>query len=118
MQNLQQTLERFRSRVNEDLRVKSLIRNWRRMIVVKADDTGEVFTLRVDAGAITRVEPGDHGEDELILLSGDEQLIRGVFAGERNPAKEYLDGALTVLGDEADKMKLDAISVVLWGEIP
>ena len=118
MASLSDTLRAFQERANDNTRVKTLIRSWKRKIVVKSDTSSEVFTMRVEQGRIADVATGDHGDDESIMLSAREEIILAVFSGAKNPAREYTDGRLTVLGDESDKMKLDAICFVLWGDVP
>jgi len=116
MSVLRDTLESFKDRANANPRVHALIRTWQPKIVVKANTSQQVFTMKVAAGRIADIASGDGGDDESIFVSASDDLIRGVFSGTKNPMKEYTDGRLTVLGDEADKIKLDAICLVLWGK--
>jgi len=38
-----------------------------------------------------------------------------VFSGDYNPAHALIDGELAVFSNEKDKVKLEAITMVIWG---
>jgi hypothetical protein len=39
-----------------------------------------------------------------------------LFSGRITPTEPYLNGTLRVLGSEEDVMRLDFISLMIWGE--
>lgn len=114
--NLGDCLRAFQTTFNENGRVKKLIKNWSRMIVVEGTDTGAVLTMAVDDLLMTAVLEGAHpnGENPIHLQAQQETLIR-IFSGDYNPAHALIDGELAVFSSEKDKVKLEAITMVIWG---
>lgn len=111
-------LERFRDRVNAHARLPLLLRGWSRSIVVEALDTGDTATLIVRDTKITEVL-GESREDpeHPITVQGDLEMLCGIFDGTANPAQAVLDGGLAVYGADTDQVKLDAITLIVWGTL-
>jgi hypothetical protein len=112
------SLHDFQNRFNNDSRVKKLIKGWNRYLKVDGTDTGEIYTCTIQDLAITKVEPGcpvaDDDEDLISLQAAQEALVR-IFTGKYNPAHALIDGALAVFSGERDKVKLEAIAMIIWG---
>jgi putative sterol carrier protein len=107
----------FRSTFNANERVKKLVKGWDRSIVVEATDTESVLTMIVHDLMVTDIKAGAHGEDDddpIHLQASEDNLIR-IFSGDYNPANALIDGELAVFSSEKDKVKLEAISMVIWG---
>ena len=108
----------FQNRFNNDSRVKKLIKGWNRYLKVDGTDTGEIYTCTIQDLAITKVEPGcpvgDDDEDLISLQAAQEALVR-IFTGKYNPAHALIDGALAVFSGDRDKVKLEAIAMIIWG---
>lgn len=113
---LEDCLNAFQVTFNENARVKKLIKNWERAIVVEATDTGAVQTMMVSDLMMTEVRPGAHeqGENPVHLQASQETAIR-IFSGDYNPAHALIDGELAVFSSEKDKVKLEAITMIIWG---
>jgi len=47
------------------------------------------------------------------LQAAQEALVR-IFTGKYNPAHALIDGALAVFSGERDKVKLEAIAMIIW----
>ena len=112
------SLHDFQNRFNNDTRVKKLIKNWNRFLKVDGTDTGETYTSTIQDLAITKVEPGcpvadDH--DDLITLQATQEVLVRIFTGKYNPAHALIDGALAVFSGDRDKVKLEAIAMIIWG---
>jgi hypothetical protein len=116
--NLLASLHDFQNRFNNDTRVKKLIKNWNRYLKVEGTDSGEVYTSTIQDLAINKVEPGcpvaDDDENLISLQAGQDVLVR-IFTGKYNPAHALIDGALAVYSGERDKVKLEAIAMIIWG---
>ncbi len=117
--DLHACLERFRDLANANQRVCKLIQGWRPVIVISPTDVapGEdapVYAARVD-GAIGAWRSSEPDSDWTIRLSAPQEVLRQVFSGELNPARAHLDGSLQVFAEDRDQVKLDAISLILWG---
>lgn len=108
-------LNRFRDKFNDSARVKKLIKGWNRDILIEATDSGDQYTLVVADLAVAGVEPGRLPEDPLIHLQALDETLQRIFYGRYNPAHALIDGNLAVFSDERDKVKLEAIAMVLWG---
>jgi hypothetical protein len=112
------SLQDFQNRFNNDQRVKKLIKGSNRFLKVDGTDTGEIYTLTIQDLAVTKIEPGcpiaDDDQDLIALQAAQESLVR-IFTGKYNPAHALIDGALAVFSGERDKVKLEAIAMIIWG---
>ena len=112
------SLQDFQNRFNNDSRVKKLIKGWNRYLKVDGTDTGEIYTLTIQDLAVTSIEAGctlaDDDENVIALQAAQEALVR-IFTGKYNPAHALIDGALAVFSGERDKVKLEAIAMIIWG---
>ena len=112
------SLQDFQNRFNDDARVKKLIKGWNRYLKVDGTDTGEIYTLTIQDLAVTNIEAGctlaDDDENVIALQAAQEALVR-IFTGKYNPAHALIDGALAVFSGERDKVKLEAIAMIIWG---
>jgi putative sterol carrier protein len=112
---LEMSLQAFSGRFNSNERVRKLIKGWNRSVMLEATDTGSHFSLIISDLALTEVKKGLIQGDPPIHLQAEEDVLRRVFTGEYNPAAALMDGALAVFSDERDKVKLEAIAMVVWG---
>jgi len=107
----------FRDTFNANESVKKAVKGWDRSIIVEATDTGSVATMIVNNLTITEVRVGavDKHQDDLVHLQASEDTLIRIFAGDYNPANALIDGELAVFSNEKDKVKLEVISIVIWG---
>ncbi len=112
------TLRNFQRLFNSNPRVKKLVKNWERTILLSASDTGSKYGLIVKGEEITDVrkisKPEEDEEDGQVHLQAEELVLKQIFSGEYNPATALLDGALAVFSEERDKVKLEALAMVIW----
>lgn len=108
-------LNDFRTRFNENPRVQKLIVGWDRAILVDAIDTGEQHSMIVENMQMKEVVPGLVDADEPVHLQAEESLLMDMFAGRTKPAAALMDGALAVFSSDKDKVKLEALAMVIWG---
>jgi hypothetical protein len=111
---LEQCLHDFSVRANAHARVRTLLKDWNRTIVIEPAGT-QAMTLSVANQEISAPTAGASEDGEAILLRADEDVLRHIFTGRLNPARAHLDGQLQVFADDRDQVKLDAISLILWG---
>lgn len=114
-ESLFSSLETFARRVNAHERLPKLLKTWNPTIVVEARDLEQSYSLLVRDQRVAEVVRGAHDDSHLITVQGDGKLLESVFDGSQNPTQAVLDGELVVYGSEIDQVKLDAITLVLWG---
>jgi hypothetical protein len=113
--SLNATLAEFRHKANTHPRIPSLIRGWTPVIVVEASDTASKHYLPVKGEKIDVAEPGEFSTEHLVHLRAEEQTLISIFNGTSNPAEAFLNGSLEIFASDKDQIKLDAVSLVLWG---
>jgi hypothetical protein len=110
-------LEDFKVRFNTNPRVKRLVDGWNRLVVLDASDTGRKFGLVVQHTELTEVralDDFDDGADNLVHLQAEEHILRRIFSGDYNPATALTDGNLAVFSKDRDKVKLEALAMLIW----
>ena len=115
MTQLLQSLEQFRQQSNSHPRIASLIKGWEPTIVVEASDTGTTRYIPVRGCRIDSIAEHSSETRHLVHLRAKESVLADVFGGRANPASAFLDGELEIFAEDKDHVKLDAISLVLWG---
>ncbi len=119
------TLLDFQRIFNDHTRVKKLLKKWERDLYIEATDTNEHYKMVVRDRLISHIDmlngrvnfsEIDTGQaDQGILLQAEADILERIFSGDYNPATAHIDGALAVFSSERDKVKLEAISMVVWG---
>jgi hypothetical protein len=113
---LEECLTDFRERFNDNARVKKLIVGWNRDILVEPLDAPTSYTMVIENLQMTSVSTGiDQGHDGQVHMQADEEILKRIFTGEYNPAEALIDGNMAVFSEERDKVKLEAIAMVIWG---
>ncbi len=107
-------LDGFVERFAAEPRLKAMTAGWDRTIEVRSDDQGERFWLRVEGGVLRHLS-APAGTPEMVM-SARSDLLRDLFAGRISPTEPYLTGDLRLIASEADIMRLDVITLMLWGE--
>ena len=111
---LEKTLNSFREKFNDNVRAKKLIKGWNRSVMLDATDTGVQFSLIISDLQLAEVKDGLVEWNPPIHLQAEEKILIRIFSGEYNPASALMDGALAVFSDERDKVKLEALAMVIW----
>lgn len=113
-EELKECLAQFRDRCNTDQQLRRMLSDWDRTILVRATDLPSECLLVVKDGEVF-LEDGGTGKADLTVMA-DSQLLADLFSGRITPTEPYLNGSLRVLGTEEDVMRLDFISLMIWGE--
>lgn len=116
MSELFKSLSYFQQRANANVAVRRIAASWSQRLVVECRDSGVAYELDVRDGQLSDVRPRASQDDESgLLIRGEERLLSQVFAGTVHPIRAYNDGDLEVYGEQRDQVKLDAISLAIWG---
>ncbi len=113
-QELHDALLNFQSLYNENAQLGQMNRDWNRVVLVKATDTGDAFTIVTKDGGLTVTDgaPASH----VMEISSDSETLTNLFWGEIGPTEPYMNGTLKVKGTEADVLRLDFVTAMIWGE--
>jgi len=112
---LNEHLKTFSERVNETKQLRVLLKKWSPEIVIKPEDGTEIFSLDVQESLIKGIHASELNREHVIRLEGETAILEEIFSGKRNPARASIDGLLKIYGSNKDEVKLDAISLILWG---
>jgi hypothetical protein len=108
-------IEGFARRANANAHVRRLARDWQTQIYVEATDSSDCYCMQLADGLITGVERAPVPLHETLLLRGRGPLLAAVFGGQLHPLNAFNDGDLEIYGSQPDQVKLDAISLLIWG---
>lgn len=110
-------LEDFRDRFNANPRAAKLTAGWDRQLLVDATDSARAIVLTVAGARITDIRDGPPAREEatLVTMSAEQATLIEIFAGRYNPSAALIDGQLEVYSDARDKVKLEALAMVIWG---
>lgn len=104
----------FKDKYNKNERLKVMNKDWDRVVVIKATDIESLHTLTVWEGVVSLNE-GTAEKPDLTVIS-DSETLADIFYGDITPTEPYNDGTLKILGQEDDIIRLDFISLMIWGE--
>ncbi len=105
----------YRERCNANASLRRMLRRWSQVCQFRATDTGDVFTVRIDAGEIVEAAPGATVEPGLVIAATSEDLA-DMFWGDLNPAQKYMTGEIAVEGSAEDVLRVDAMAAVIWAD--
>ena len=115
MNTIEENLNDFISKVNSTPRLGSLLKNWQRIFNIDIHGDQEYHILFNENNAKMISSPSDYTFPAL-SLKADKEKANEVFSGQITPMEAYLDGELEVEATDEDQTKLDAISLVIWGD--
>jgi hypothetical protein len=116
--SLRSALDDFQRRFNENRRAVKLATGWDRQILLEPTDSSERYAMLIRGAAlqsITDDPPADTKDDRIVRLCGTGETLTAIFMGAYNPSTALLDGMLEVYSDTRDKVKLEALAMVIWG---
>jgi hypothetical protein len=110
-------LQDFKERFNTNPRAQKLVKDWNRIVLLDSTDTGSKFGLVLKDQVMVEVRSMpdvDEEADGLVHLQAEEDVLAEIFSGRYNPATALVDGALAVYSADRDKVKLEALAMVIW----
>jgi hypothetical protein len=109
-------LGEFKDRFNCNSRAKKLVTDWNRVVLLEASNTSTKMGLIVKdcAAHVIDVEALDATAGDIVHLQAEEDILCDIFSGRYNPASALGDGNLAVFSNDRDKVKLEALAMVLW----
>lgn len=109
-----ESLQVFKDGYNENERLKIMNRDWNRVLVIKATDIDSLHTLTVRDGVVS-FQAGEAESPDLTVMA-DSEILADIFYGDITPTDPYNNGSLRIIGQEDDIIRLDFISLMIWGE--
>lgn len=109
-----ESLKVFKDNYNSNERLKIMNRDWNRVVVIKSTDIESLHTLTVQDGLVSLKE-GTVENPDLTVIS-DSETLADIFYGDITPTEPYNNGTLRIMGQEDDIIRLDFISLMIWGE--
>lgn len=114
-EDLREALEDFVARYREEPRLKVMNRDWDRVLHVAPTDLPQGhFTLRVKDGDVFLEDGAPENPDMVLRATSD--LLTDLFFGDISPTEPYMKGDLRIEASEEDTMRLDVITLMIWGE--
>ncbi len=113
IQEVRESLQAFQTNYQGNARLQEMNRGWDRVIRIEVKEHPDVFTLILENGELRLEEESDRQPQ--IVVQGDSEVVASVFFGELAPTEPYLKGELTVNGSQEDVLRLDFISLMIWG---
>jgi len=105
----------YAARCNNNDKLRHMMRDWSRLVVFQASDTGDEFTMEVTNGRIVAAGAGTSAQADLIVSATSEDLC-DLLWGDLNPTQKYLNGEIVIRGAAADVMRIDAMSSFIWSD--
>lgn len=109
-----ESLQAFQENYQKNKRLKIMNKDWNRTVLVLAKDIESNHTVVVKEGELSFQE-GKQGTPDLSIIS-DSEILADMFFGDITPTEPYLNGSLRLIGSEDDIVRLDIISLLIWGE--
>ena len=111
---IRESLRVFEESYNSNERLKIMNKDWERVVAIKATDIQSEHTLIVREGVVS-LGDGLSGAADLTVIS-DSETLADIFYGDITPTEPYNNGTLRIIGQEDDILRLDFISLMIWGE--
>ena len=113
-QEITESLKAFKKGYSANKRLRVMNQDWDRNVLVLADDIESSHTMVLKDGELSVFE-GKTAEPELTVIS-DSDTLADMFFGDITPTEPYMNGSLRIIGSEDDILRLDFISLLIWGE--
>lgn len=109
-----QVLEQFRDRLNSHPDRGRLLKKWNPDIEIRARDRLGSYVLAFAGDRLSSIRDGISDKPHVVRIEADELTLKAVFSGALSPTQAYFDGTLSVLADDSDQVRLDALAYALW----
>ncbi len=111
-EELTDSLRSFAESCNENAKLMAMIKDWNRVMHIRATDLGAEAGLTTSSGVVTAL-PGAPPSPNLVL-EADSEILTSIFYGELSPNDPYNAGTLRIQGPEEDIVRLDFVIAMLW----
>ena len=112
-QEIEEAYADWQVRCNGNARLARMLRGWDRTVHLVATDTGDGFTLAVEASVLADLRHGLVGRPDLVVSATSEDFA-DLFWGDLNPSEKYVSGEIVLAGSSEDVLRLDAMSMVAF----
>ncbi len=113
-EEIRDSLRAFQEGYNKNKKLKIMNRDWNRVVLIEANDVESKHTLILKDGELTVCEGATDNPD--IIVTADSETLADLFYGDITPTEPYMNGTLIIKGSEDDIVRLDFISLMIWGE--
>lgn len=113
-EEIAESLKAFQEGYNKNQKLKIMNRDWNRVIVIRANDVASEHTLVLQDGELS--VNGKPAENPDLVVTADSETLADLFYGDITPTEPYMNGTLTIQGTEDDIVRLDFLSLMIWGE--
>lgn len=111
---LLEALNQFVVECNDNQRLVEMNRDWSRRIQLQPSDNDRSHWLVSEAGRLTAGEGAVDNPD--MRIEASQEILTAIFSGRMTPTEPYNRGDLLVRGHQDDMMRLDIITLLIWGE--
>ncbi|MCY0881133.1 MAG: SCP2 sterol-binding domain-containing protein [Firmicutes bacterium] len=112
--SLGEVLEQFARACNANARLQAMNKDWNRVIHITAVDTQKTYGLTSQNGQIAATGEAVGAPD--LEIEADAAVLQAVFSGKLAPVEPYNAGDLIVHGSSEDLLRLDILTMLIWGE--
>ncbi len=113
-EEIKESLIAFQEGYNKNQKLKLMNRDWNRVILIKANDIHSEHVLELRDGEL--YINGKSPKDPDLVVVSDSETLADLFYGDITPTEPYMNGDLVIHGSEDDIVRLDFISLMIWGE--
>jgi len=106
----------FKDKMNASKKIRKLLKRWKPLMHFETDDSDVKLTFEMSEGIAVDVREGHVGEADLVVTFPTAGDLVNMFIGKLDPTPMYLSGDILVKGHQADVIKLDAITMIIWPE--
>lgn len=110
---LMQALSQFCDECNSNARLREMNRDWNRRILLNPDNVDSPHYLISENGEVS-AGSGSVDNPDLVIEASDT-ILTSVFSGQMTPTEPYNAGDLLVRGHQDDIMRLDILTLLIWG---
>ncbi len=111
-EELTDSLQSFAESCNENARLMAMIKDWNRVMHIRASDLSADAGLVTQGGTVTALPDAPAAAD--LVLESTAEILTQIFYGELSPNDPYNAGTLRIQGAEEDIVRLDFVIAMLW----
>lgn len=113
-EEIRAALDEFAIRFAAEPRLRQMTQGWDRIVELRPTDLPSVHAFEVRGGEL-RLLDAPQGQPH-IIVEATSDVLAAIFRGDLSPTEPYMSGDLVVRASEQDIMRLDVITLMVWGE--